>query len=143
MSHNLQIIAEAIGEVAQTITGISNVETKPKFTAGRTLPALFVTYEGFRQKPMTFGPSWKMTYSYNLTLYLAIDGANMETQWDSLLELSNALADTFRNSFTLEGTVFKAAILNGKTIIQIPKNPTSRPKWIGHRFVLEVSMEES
>jgi len=143
MAHNLQLIADAVGEIAQTITGIANVVTKPVVTVGRTLPAIFVVYEGFRQKPMTFGPTWKMTYTYTMTLYFAIDGANMETQWDSLLELSNEIADTFRNSFTLDGAVYKAEITHGKAIIQIPKIPTSRPKWIGHRFMLDVEMEES
>jgi len=141
--HTLQIVAEAIGSLAQEITGIKNVETKPKFTAGRSLPALFVTYEGFRQLPLTFGPSWKMIYSFNLTLYLPLDGRNIETQWDSLLDLSNEIADTFRRSFTLESVAFKSEVLSGKPIIHIPKVPDGKPKWVGHRFNLEVTMEES
>lgn len=143
MAHNLQLIADAIGDLVQSVTGISNVETKPVFTVGRSLPAVFVTYEGFRQKPMTFGPTWKMIYSYTLTLYLPLDGHNMEPQWDSLLELSNEIADTFRNSFTLDNVVFSAKITDGKAVIQIPRTPNSKPKWIGHRFMLEIEMEES
>lgn len=143
MAHNLQIISEAIGELASQVSGIANVETKPKIVAGRVLPSIFVVYEGFRQKPMTFGPSWRMIYNYNLTLYLALDGANLETQWDSLLELSNAIADTFRRSYDLGGIAFKAEIVHGKAIIHIPRNPATKPKWIGHRFSMDVTMEES
>ena len=142
MAGNLQDIAEAIGDLAGTITGIENIETRPKFTAGRNLPAIFVTYDGFKQGPMTFR-SWEMLYTFQLTLYLAIDGRTMEPQWDSLLDLSNKIADTFRSSYTLEGAAFKAVIVSGRAIIDIPRTPGQKSSWIGHRFQLEVTMEES
>jgi DNA-binding XRE family transcriptional regulator len=143
MSGNLQEAAEAIGALASTITGIENVETRPKLTAGRNLPAIFVTYDSFKQAPMTFGPTWEMVYTFQLTLYLALDGRNMETQWDSLLDLSNKIADTFRSSFTLEGTAWSAVILGGRAIIDTPRSPQAKSSWIGHRFQLEVTFEES
>jgi hypothetical protein len=142
MAGNLQDIADAIGNLASTITGIENIETRPKFTAGRSLPAIFVTYDGFKQGPMTF-KSWEMLYTFQLTLYLSIDGRNIESQWDSLLDLSNKIADTFRRSFTLEGEAFKAVIVSGRAIIDIPRTPGKKSSWIGHRFQLEVTMEES
>jgi hypothetical protein len=142
MAGNLQDVAEAIGELASTITGIENIETRPKFTAGRSLPAIFVSYDGFKQGPMTF-KSWQMIYTFQLTLYLALDGHNMEPQWDSLLDLSNKIADTFRSSFTLEGAAFKAVIVSGRAIIDIPRTQGKKSAWIGHRFQLEVTMEES
>jgi len=142
MSSNLQNVAEAIGALASTVTGIDHVETRPKLTAGRSLPAIFVTYDGFKQGPMTF-KSWEMLYTFQLTLYLAIDGRNIEAQWDSLLDLSNKIADTFRSSFTLEGAAFKAVIVSGRAIIDLPRTPNQKSTWMGHRFQLEVTMEES
>jgi hypothetical protein len=142
VSGNLQDIADAIGELARDISGIENVETRPKFTAGRSLPAIFVSYDSFKQGPMTFR-SWSMIYTFHLTLYFALDGHNIEPQWDSLLEISNKIADTFRNSFTLEGTAFKAVIVGGRAIIDIPRVPGKKSSWIGHRFQLDVTMEES
>jgi len=142
MSSNLQAAAEEIGLIASAITGIENVETKPKFSAGRNLPALFVTYDGFKQGPMTFR-SWQMIYTFQLTLYLSIDGRNMEPQWDSLLDLSNKIADTFRSSFTLDDVAWKAIIVGGRAIIDIPRTPGGKSAWIGHRFQLEVTFEES
>lgn len=142
MSRNLEIAAQAIAAKAQEVTGIETIETKPKFSTGRKLPAIFVTYLGFKQEPMTYRSS-EMRYQFLLTLYLKLDGRNMEQQWNVLLDLSNEIVDTFRNSFTLDGAVMKAEIKAGKVVIDIPKNPDGRPFWLGHRFTLEITFEES
>lgn len=143
MASNLQLAADAIGEKASQVSGIRTVETKPKMTTTRKLPAIFVTYTGFHEKPLTFGPTSLMKYDYQLTLYLRLDGRNLESQYAAVLDLVNKVADTFRNSFTLDGVVLKAEIKSGRMVIDIPKTPDGEPLWIGHRFALEVSFEES
>jgi hypothetical protein len=143
MSGNLQLAADAIGAKAAEVSGIDTIETKPKMSTTRKLPAIFVTYLSFHEKALTFGPSSLMTYDFQLTLYLKLDGRNLEKQYTAVLDLVNKIVDTFRNSFTLDGVVMKAEIKTGRMVIDIPKNPDAQPLWIGHRFALEVSFEES
>jgi len=140
---NLDIAAATIAAKVQEVTGIENTETRPRFFTGRKFPAIFVAYQGFKQTPMTYR-SHKVVYRYLLTLYLKLDGKGIDTKWDTLLDLTNAITDTFRNSFTLDNDlILKAEIKGGKVIIDVPKNPDAKPYWLGHRFELDVTFEES
>lgn len=139
---NIQLAADAIAAKVQEVSGIKTVETRPKFSTSRKLPAIFVTYVGFKQTPLTYR-SHAMVYKFLLTLYFKVEGRNLEDQWDRILDLSNEIVDTFRNSITLDGVAMMAEITDGKPVIDIPRNPDAKPNWLGHRYDLEITFEES
>lgn len=138
---SIELIAEAIGEIASEITAIQTVYTKPIFELSRKLPAILVMYDGFEQSPLELH-SDVMDYKYELTVYYRLEGTDIGPLWTRVCGLANTVVSKYRQHYTLHGTVLKSRIISGRPIVDVPTTVQAKPKWIGHTFKLIASAEE-
>lgn len=142
MSTSVVDIETQIELLVKDITEILAVYKYPVTELGRKFPALVILYNGFTAGSAP-NRSTETRYNYEFTLYLPLEGRNIEITWAELKVLVPKILDKFRANPGLGSTVWWSIIEAGEPIIQIPMNPADKPKWIGHSFRLRAQKEET
>ena len=135
-------IEAEIVKIANTVVELKKVYDYPVFTLGREMPALEIRYDGFTQKPSADSHT-DVYYSWELTLFLSLEGRSVQDRWDDLKSVTEELLQAFRQDYSLGGTVWLSMIEGGSPIIEAPSDPRNKPKYVGHTFRLVTRKEQS
>ena len=139
---SIRAIEAAIVSTAETVVELKKVYDYPVLELGRDLPALEVRYDGFTQRPSADSHT-DMYYSFELTLFLPLEGRSMAADWEQLKETTEDLLQAYRKNYGLNGTVWLSMIEGGQPIIEVQSDPRNKPKYIGHTFRLVARKEQN
>lgn len=140
--HNIRIISESIGSIASDAFDIKTVYTFPVWEIGRTLPCITALYAGLTSDPVTLGATDLVSYSFDLTLYYPFEGRAVESQWNNVTNIVNDVVRVFREQWDLNGSCIQSQLTRGEPIIEVPKGPAMKPRWMGHTFRIEAQVQE-
>ena len=139
---SLQDIREALTSLAKQVADVKAVYDYPVTELGRDLPALTIIYDGFEQRP---GPalSTDVDWIFEMALYIPFDGRSAKTPSRTMEELAEAVLAKFRANPGLLSTCWIHTIQSGQPVLEVPDEPTGKPRWVGHTFRLLARNEET
>jgi hypothetical protein len=114
--HRIELISDEIISIVSSVTTLEATYDYPVVKLGRQLPALIILYDGFNQSKEAVnqtGTSW----NYTMLLYLAAEGRNLETSWNSLVDLVPQILDEFRANPGLNDTCWGSVVTSGKPLL--------------------------
>jgi len=138
----IKTIAVALGAIVAEVTGIEKVYTYPVWEIGRSLPCLTSIYSGLSNEPSALGNVDMLTYKFECTLYFAFEGRDVESQWDDMTTIVEGVVEAIHDHVGLDSTCLLSGLTSGRPVIEVPNNPQLKPRWIGHTFTVDASIEK-